>query len=307
MRRNVLQDALAMIAVALGILVSLAGPAVAASSVYLCVPEKAGAAVKSGGTAGICKEKFSKVALPAVESEQQKLLALLPHLSYAGSGVGGKPTIRFSGVNVQVVDGAGTTRSATGTGNVILGYDENTGGLDQSGSHNLVLGEDQTFSSYGGFVGGHGNSITGPFDSVFGGGANASTAGEGSTVAGGVGNTASGNGAFVAGGYQNVAGQGLASVVGGEKNTAASTELPFGPTIVGGRSNLADFGTAVVVGGVGGRATNEYSVVGGGESNQATGAGAWVGGGSSNTASGAYASIFGGHELMAPGEFDAMP
>ena len=32
--------------------------------------------------------------------------------------------MRFTGVNVQVVNGAGSTATANGTGNLIVGYDE---------------------------------------------------------------------------------------------------------------------------------------------------------------------------------------
>jgi hypothetical protein len=44
--------------------------------------------------------------------ELETLNKILPHLSYLERGVGGKPTVQFSGVNVQVVSGAGKTRQA---------------------------------------------------------------------------------------------------------------------------------------------------------------------------------------------------
>ena len=37
------------------------------------------------------------------------LLSMLPHMSFTSSGVGAKPTIRFTGVNVQIVSGSGAT------------------------------------------------------------------------------------------------------------------------------------------------------------------------------------------------------
>ncbi len=41
--------------------------------------------------------------------------------------VDGQPTVRFSGVNVQVVDGTGDTDgTVNGTGNLVVGYNENT-------------------------------------------------------------------------------------------------------------------------------------------------------------------------------------
>ena len=140
---------------AIGLLLTASG-ALAASPIYLCINEKAGGAVKSGGAEGKCplpteKVKYTKVALPREASEQQTLLSILSHAKYVESGVGGKPTIQFSGVNVQVVSGAGKTNAAVnGTGNLVIGYDENGGKHEQTGSHDLILGEEQTFTSYGG-------------------------------------------------------------------------------------------------------------------------------------------------------------
>ena len=47
-------------------------------------------------------------------------------------------------------------------------YDERRG--TQTGSHNLVLGTEQSFTSYSGLVGGGANSITRPYAAVFGAG-----------------------------------------------------------------------------------------------------------------------------------------
>ena len=70
-------------------------------------------------------------------------------------------TVLISGANLQVVSGEGATdATVNGLGNVIVGYDENTSD-DKSGSHNLVVGYGHTYSSYGGFVAGQDNSITG--------------------------------------------------------------------------------------------------------------------------------------------------
>ena len=77
-------------------------------------------------------------------------------------------TVLFSGANLQVVSGEGSTDApVNGLGNIIVGYDENTSD-DKSGSHNLVVGYGHTYSSYGGFVAGQDNSITGAFSSVSG-------------------------------------------------------------------------------------------------------------------------------------------
>ena len=70
-------------------------------------------------------------------------------------------TIRLQGVNVQVVNGLGDTQTENGLGNVIVGYNEfSTRGPDEpddvrTGSHNLVGGAGNSFSSHGGVVVGH--------------------------------------------------------------------------------------------------------------------------------------------------------
>ena len=139
-------------------------------------------------------------------------------------------TLRFTGMNVQVVSGAGATQATpNGLGNVIIGYDESPG--TQSGSHNLILGRDQTFTSFGGIVAGYQNTISGPYASVTGGAANAAS-GVDASVTGGGGNTASGQEASVTGGTGNTASGGDASVTGGQSNQAHG----FADAILGGYS-----------------------------------------------------------------------
>ena len=74
-----------------------------------CIPSAAGAAVVSGGPgAGSCAAGFTKVSLPASAADQQTLNDILPYLSFAASGVGGQPTIKVTGANVQILSGSGT-------------------------------------------------------------------------------------------------------------------------------------------------------------------------------------------------------
>src|SRR5438270_9235514 len=86
-----------------------------------CVPTTAGQAVVSGGTA----------AAPSCGAGTTAVLAP----TYVPTGAGGKPTVQFAAVNVQIVNGAGATASLTGTGNLVLGYDENPSSRAQTGSH----------------------------------------------------------------------------------------------------------------------------------------------------------------------------
>ncbi len=100
------------------------------------------------------------------------------------NGVKG-PHIVFRGVNVHVQSGADTTADTTsGLGNLIIGYNEAAPAQVRTGSHNLVGGSQNGFSSYGGLVFGVGNKITGTYASVVGG-ENNTASGISSAVLGG--------------------------------------------------------------------------------------------------------------------------
>jgi hypothetical protein len=139
----------------------------------------------------------------------------------------GNGDVVVDGANLRVQDGTGSTASVpgqeNGKGNVIIGYDEDNTDQDavKTGSHNLVVGEGHTYTSHGGFVGGHENSITARSASVVGGAANVAGADE-STVCGGFRNSATGGGATVSGGYDNVAIGTGSTVSGGTDQTASS-------------------------------------------------------------------------------------
>ena len=147
------------------VLLACAGSAQAAGSVFLCVPSSAGKAVVSGGREGSCESDATKVALPASAEKQHTLLSILPHISFVSHH---KRTIRFHGVNVQVVNGTGATHAVDGLGNLIIGYNENPSDRPQTGSHNLVLGAHQSFTSYARLNGGDQNKVTHPFSVAFG-------------------------------------------------------------------------------------------------------------------------------------------
>src|SRR5437764_3237478 len=139
-----------------------------------CVPTAAGQAVVSGGTG------------PAPSCGAGTTAVLAP--TFIPSGVGGKPTVQFAAVNVQIVNGAGSTASVNGKGNLVVGYDENPGALSQSGSHDLILGRNQSFTGFAELVGGFQNTATGSYSAVLG-----------------AFNTASGTYATVTGGQNNAA------------------------------------------------------------------------------------------------------
>jgi hypothetical protein len=152
--------------------------------------------------------------------------------TFVSSGVGGKPTVEFSAENVQIINGSGSTTTANGEGNLILGYDESPG--TQNGSHDLVLGESQDYSGVGDIVAGFNNQITSAFSSVLGGYGNSVTSAY-SSVLGGCSNL-TGPGLVTLAGICSDAvhhNHQFATVSGGVHNTA----IGIGATVSGGRGN----------------------------------------------------------------------
>jgi hypothetical protein len=229
--------------------------AAGAAGLNVCVPEKDGAGVVTP-VKGVCKAKYTAtVLLP--KAEQEKLQVILAHVTYVESGVGGKPTVQFSGVNVQVVSGGGKTNAAVnGEGNLVIGYDENAGKHAQTGSHDLILGEEQAFTSFGGIVAGRENTISGPNASVNGGLLNTAS-GEQSSVGGGFFNKASGLVTAVSGGSNNTASTKESSVSGGFVNEASGEHA----SVSGGYKNLASGRFASIFGGKTLTASGEYEAI----------------------------------------------
>jgi hypothetical protein len=130
----------------------------------------------------------------------------------------------ITGANLHILSGSGATNGpVNGLGNLIVGYNESRGGGDdRTGSHNIVVGMENNFSSYGGLVVGDLNTISGDFASVSGGKANTAN-GTFASVSGGNANTASGFAASVSGGRGNTASGAFASVSGG----AGITQIDF--------------------------------------------------------------------------------
>ena len=169
----------------------------------------------------------------------------------------------FEDCNVQIVNGTGSTASTTGTGNLIVGYNADNGDT-RTGSHNIIVGDNHTYSSYGGLVPGNDNTISNAYASVSGGSGDTAS-GPTSSVSGGQGNQASGNNTSVSGGNGNQAIGNNASVNGGNQNVASGASS----SVNGGTNNTA---------------SGQYSTVGGGQDNAATGLSATVAGGLGQTA-----------------------
>ena len=178
---------------------------------------------------------------------------------------------------MQIVDGnkSSSTSVVNGTGNLVLGYDESPG--SQTGSHDLVLGEKQTYKGYSELVGGYGNNVSGSYATALG-----------------LSNTASGSYNLV-GGDQNTVSGSASSVLGGYKNVVSSAFS----TLSGGCSNLVGTGSVSVSSLCSNTASynHDFASISGGAGNQATGASARsLSGGQFNVAADTYSLVAGGCE-----------
>jgi hypothetical protein len=127
-----------------------------------------------------------------LENTVARLSALLAGVSRTSD------TLLFSNVNVQIVNGKGATSLTNGRGNLIVGYNEPRGFDSRDGSHNIVVGSKNDYSSYGGIVTGFNNDIGGKFANVIGGNNNQAT-GDFASITGGAKNKARGKYASIHG------------------------------------------------------------------------------------------------------------
>lgn len=273
-------------------------------------------------------------------------------------------TIRFKRANIQIVNDTGETDSTNEYGNLIIGYDmadssgisrctvgastDNVPTTDASscssaggqwvstsfkaGSHNLVLGDENNYSSYGAIVAGNRSTSTSPYGSVLGGQSNTAQ-GYYSTVSGGGTNTANGKWASVSGGGNNSASGPASSVSGGDHNKAAgdSSSVSAGFTntasaiyssVSAGGQNSASYSGASVSGGYQNTASGHNSSVSGGYNNTASGSagsvhgglnnralnyGSSVSGGDSNRAEADASSILGGNTVQTNSTYQTIP
>ncbi len=233
---------------------------------------------------------------PGLTPEHEEILSHMS-IEYLDDGLGGtNKTIRFTGVNVQVVNGLGATNgnpadpaapagTVNGLGNLIVGYNEAEGSQDRTGSHNVVTGTLHDYSSFGGLVAGHTNTVSGPWSSVSGGVVNEAS-GLYSTVSGGIGNTASGLYSSVSGGGSSTASGEASSVSGGSLNVASG----LWSSVSGGSLNVASGNGSSVSGGGGWVSPTP-------DGNEAIGNRSWIGGGRNNIAEADFSTISGGNGI----------
>lgn len=176
--------------------------------------------------------------------------------------------VMFQGVNVHIQNGLGATDGNSGSGplvnalgNLIIGYNENSGSDVRTGSHNLVVGANHNYSSFGGIVVGFNNTISGSYSAVSGGTGN-SAAGTNSAVSGGVNNTVSGTHGAISGGNANTCGSDQCSIAGGFNNQITTGAAGF---MAGGQNNVVSVSQGTIIGGSGATETIANSVTLGGQ------------------------------------------
>jgi hypothetical protein len=161
-------------------------------------------------------------------------------------------TVRFTGVNVQVVSGSGATDGAVnGLGNLIVGYDEVLPapgefddpcayGANRGGSHNVVLGAGHDYTGSGGLLTGQAHRLVEAGGAAVGGRCN--VAGSGAVTIGGSRSAAIGARSVVVGGWSH----------GGPINDPPP--VPMGAygvhsVIIGGEVGYVEEDGAVLIGG----------------------------------------------------------
>ncbi len=204
----------------------------------------------------------------ALEQRVQALEALLAGVSRSGDD------LYFSGVNVYVVSGSGSTDAPpNGKGNVIIGYNEERGGRDlegnpydrRSGSHNLVVGKQANYAGFGGVVAGLKNEIGSEY-------------------------------AIAIGGSENLAEPSFSTILGGTQNQT----LADMSTAVGGWKNQPGGLFSTITGGRGNRTLGEASSISGGNENRIgpDGESASISGGSENEVDAQRSAISGGDRIV---------
>ncbi len=183
---------------------------------------------------------------PTLASLNARLIAVETKTQFQNADAGTKATI-FSGCNMYIQSGSGSTGDGgnlTGLGNLTIGYNTGSNPSLETGSHNLIIGDQNHYTSFGGMVVGQLNSVNAPYSVVAGGYSNSANA-YGSLVAGGIDNTASANGSSVTGGDNNVANNVCSSVTGGFSNVASGVDS----SVCGGGHCSASGNAAAVLGG----------------------------------------------------------
>lgn len=235
--------------------------------------------------AGVVQEQQAQIddllaRVAVLESQNSSMAALLSGVSRIDD------TLLLTGMNLQIVNGLGATDGDTGEGpevnglgNLVIGYDttycpEIGDCWEKTGSHNLVIGDEHGYTSFGGVVAGTRNRSYASHAVVLGGFGSLAE-GHRSVVIGGQNGAAMGTFSGVFGGEQNIAAEWWSVVSGGYFNYASG----YNSSVFGGFQNDATANGASVTGGYLNEASGPYSTVSGGMERDATGTSDWVAGG----------------------------
>jgi uncharacterized coiled-coil protein SlyX len=155
-------------------------------------------------TIGALQTKVSADSTAITALKSSPVMALDPYVTVSAAAINGMvgPTVVLQGVNLQV---RSTTSEGdtSGLGNLIVGWNDSPSTVPtpfRTGSNNLVVGDVNNFTSYGGFAAGLVSSVTAPYASVSGGSSNTAS-GYASSVSGGLGITASADTSWAGGAY----------------------------------------------------------------------------------------------------------
>jgi hypothetical protein len=123
--------------------------------------------------------RLSNLDTRATDLETKTADMSIVNLTYEGQSY---KTVRFSHVNVQIVNGTGATDTAddgnftigTGLGNLIIGYNEEADNptvypSNRTGYHNLIVGSVNNYTSYGSVIFGKANTVESRYSTVTGG------------------------------------------------------------------------------------------------------------------------------------------
>ena len=293
-------------------------------------------------------------AIEELQQQTANLRALNDHIEVINDpGVAGGMRVVFKGVNVQIHNGDESV-STNGLGNLIVGFGGERGAdptvfnfdeidpvctgttasgnqsegqcLSQggtwskspkSGSHNVVIGENNAWGGEHTLIAGRENVTV--FGQVAIGLNNEAYAGRG-VIIGGINNVDDG-GATLLGTHNSKARTGpYSAIVGGRFNTIElasnsggsllgawnSTVSRQGAVVLGGNENSASGRWSAILGGKDNSAIENSASVVGGSNNSATGSAASIIGGYRGTASGVYSILLGGFENTASGKRSAI-
>src|SRR5262245_15251781 len=128
------------------------------------------------GVLGLLALPCASVTAQVGQSLEQRVEQLEYKLAHVTSG---PDDVTISGANLRIVNGLGATNTINGLGNLIVGYNEHRSPQicgpvspcinERTGSHNVIVGRAQNFTSFGGLVVGQLNTISGQWASVSGG------------------------------------------------------------------------------------------------------------------------------------------